>query len=146
MKHLSITLVLILLALTHAHADATAPVVGDASHGQTLFRVCQACHVVRGPQGEVLAGRNAATGPNLYGVAGSAAGSVAGYAYSSGLHAAGRAGLIWDQSNFSQFTTDPTGFLAGYLDDPKARSKMVIKVRSNADAADLYAYLKSLSD
>lgn len=117
---------------------------GDPSAGETAFRGCQACHVVVNDAGETLAGRNARVGPNLYGVAGRAAGSVDGFRYSDAMASAGDNGLVWDEESFVAYVQDPTGYLQGYLDDSSARGKMAYKVRSADEAADLYAYLAGL--
>jgi len=117
---------------------------GDAAAGETAFRGCQACHVVVNDAGETLAGRNARVGPNLYGVAGRAAGSVDGFRYSDAMASAGDNGLVWDEGSFVAYVQDPSGYLQEYLGDSGARGKMAYKVRSADEAADLYAYLASL--
>lgn len=130
------------LAATQLLADSTA--TGDAAAGEKAFRQCQACHVVENEAGEVLAGRNAKTGPNLYGIAGRAAGSVEGYGYSGPMVAAGEAGLVWDEASFVAYVQDPTAYLREYLDDSGARSAMSFRVRKEEDALNLYAYIASL--
>ncbi|MGS4945733.1 c-type cytochrome [Meridianimarinicoccus sp. RP-17] len=130
-------------ALTAIPMAATAQ-SGDAAAGERAFRGCQACHVVVNDAGDTLAGRNAKTGPNLYQVSGRTAGSVDGFRYSGSMTEAGEAGLEWTEENFVAYVQDPTGFLQEYLDDGSARGSMSYKVRSEEDAADLYAYLSSL--
>lgn len=120
-------------------------VTGDAEAGEGGFKACQSCHVVRNADGEALAGRNARTGPNLFGIAGRQAGSVAGFRYSSSLAAAGEGGLIWDEDSFAGFVQDTTGWLREHLGDDSARSKMTYKVRSAEDAANIWAFLYSLA-
>ena len=127
-----------------ALADGHSP-SGDAAAGEAAFRQCQSCHVVVDGNGETLAGRNARTGPNLYGIAGRMAGSVDGFRYSDGLVAAGEGGLMWDEASFVGFVQDTTGWLRTHLDDSKARSKMSFKVRKEEDAANLWAFLYSLA-
>lgn len=51
-----------------AFADGHAA-SGDAAAGEKAFRQCISCHVVQNEAGDTLAGRNAKTGPNLYGIA-----------------------------------------------------------------------------
>lgn len=137
-------------ALTIAAASVSAPVLadghasGDAAAGEKSFRLCQACHVVRNDAGEVLAGRSAKTGPNLYQIAGRTAGTVEGYGYSKSMVEAGEAGLVWDEASFVAYVADPSGFLKSYLDDKGARGKMTFKVRKEADAVNLYAFLAGL--
>lgn len=117
---------------------------GDASAGESAFNQCQTCHVVVNDEGETLAGRNARTGPNLYGIIGRQAGSVEDFRYSNSLVEAGEAGLIWNEADFVAYVQDPTGHLREYLDDSRARGKMAYKVRAEEDAANLYAYLVSI--
>ncbi|WP_253261243.1 MULTISPECIES: cytochrome c family protein [unclassified Roseobacter] len=118
---------------------------GDAAAGEAAFRQCIACHVVANADGEVLAGRNARTGPNLYEISGSTAGTVEGFRYSGSMVEAGEGGLVWDEESFVAYVMDPTGFLRETLDDNGARGSMSFRVRSEEDAANLYAYIASLS-
>jgi cytochrome c len=65
-------------ALTMLAAPAFAE--GDAAAGEEQFnRQCVSCHVVADADGNVLAGRAAKTGPNLFGVAGRVPGTVDGF-------------------------------------------------------------------
>lgn len=118
---------------------------GDAAAGEAAFSQCQTCHVVVDGEGNTLAGRNARTGPNLFAVSGRTAGTVEGFRYSPSIVEAGEAGLVWDEESFVAYVQDPTGFLRTYLDDNRARGKMSYKVRDEADAVNLYAYLASLA-
>lgn len=130
----------------------SAPVVaqdlsisGDAEAGERLFgRQCIACHVVRDESGEVLAGRNARTGPNLYQLPGRMLAAEEGFRYGTGLLAAGEAGLIWDEANFVSYVQDPTGWVREALEDNSLRAKMAFRVRNEQDALDMYAYIASL--
>lgn len=125
---------------------AAQDAAGDADAGEALFdRQCTACHVVRNEQGEVLAGRNAKTGPNLHGVVGAAPGSQHEFAYSRSLVAYGESGATWGEDNTVEFVQDPTGHLREALDDPRARSKMAYKVRGEEGALDIYAFLATFS-
>lgn len=117
---------------------------GDASAGESAFRQCQTCHVVVDDDGNTIAGRNARTGPNLYGVIGRQAGTVEDFRYGDAIVEAGEKGLIWNEADFVAYVQDPTGHLRAYLDDSGARGKMAFKVRSEDDAKDLYAYLVSI--
>lgn len=116
---------------------------GDPAEGEKAFRQCQTCHVVADADGNVLAGRNAKTGPNLYGVFGRQAGTLEDFSYSDGMVAAGEGGLIWDEANFVTYVQDPNAFLSDHLGE-KVRSKMTFKVRSEDDATNLAAYISSL--
>ena len=125
-------------------AFAEAHVTGDAAAGETAFRQCVSCHVVQNDEGEVLAGRRAKTGPNLYGVALRPYGALDDYRYSDDMAAAGEAGNVWAEAAFVAYVQDPTGHLREVLDDPSARGKMTYRLRKEADAFDIWAYLVSL--
>ena len=127
-----------------AFADGHSATVGDAAAGEEQFnRQCVACHVVADASGEVLAGRNAKTGPNLYGLAGRAMGSVEGFRYSDALGETGEAGAVWTEEAFVGFVQDPTGWLREALDNGRARAKMAYRVREEEQAYDIYAYLST---
>ncbi|MGR3541853.1 MAG: c-type cytochrome [Hasllibacter sp.] len=133
------------LALTAAPAFAEAHLTGDAEAGESVFSQCQSCHVVQNDEGEVLAGRNAQTGPNLYGVALRQAGSLESYdRYSDSMVEAGEQGMVWDEANFVPYVQDPTGHLREVLDSRRVRGAMSYRLRSEEDAYDVYAYLVSL--
>ncbi|SFK92052.1 cytochrome c [Loktanella salsilacus] len=127
-----------------AESHMAAP-TGDVAGGEEQFnRQCVACHVVQDPvSGEVLAGRNAKVGPNLYGLAGHMPASVEGFNYGDALVAYGEIGTAWDEESFVGYVQNPTAFLREALDDKRARSKMAYQVRDAGQAADLYAYLAS---
>ena len=114
---------------------------GDAAAGEQAFSQCQTCHVVQDADGNTIAGRNAKTGPNLYGVAGRQAGSIEDFRYGDAIVEAGEQGLMWDEESFVAYVQDPTGFLKETLDDPRARGKMTYRVRSEEDAHNLWAFL-----
>lgn len=125
---------------TPALADGHVAATGDASAGEGEFRQCQSCHVVQTPDGETLAGRRAQTGPNLYGVAGRTAGMIEDFRYSDIMLLAGEQGVAWDEENFVAYLLDPTGHLQEVTGDG-GRGKMSYRVRDEADAVNLYAYL-----
>jgi len=98
---------------------------GDLANGQRKFALCRSCHTI-------TEGGPALTGPNLHGVFGRKAGSVADYTYSDAVKAAG---FVWDGEHLDKWLADPRGFMPGTkmsfagLKDPK-------------DRIDLIAYLK----
>ncbi len=97
----------------------------DAAAGERVFGQCRACHQV----GE--SARNL-VGPQLNGLFGRKAGTVAGYAYSA---ANKDANLTWSEENFRDYIKDPKGRMPG--------TKMVFAgIREDARVADLVAYLK----
>ena len=127
-----------------APAYAESHSAGDVAAGEKAFRKCATCHVVRDDEGQVLAGKKAKSGPNLFGIIGRQAGSIEGFRYGKSIIAAGEAGLIWDLEKFAIYAQDPKAFLQEFLDDKRARSKMSYKVRGEEDAVNLGAFLASL--
>ncbi|MBP1806404.1 c-type cytochrome [Rubellimicrobium aerolatum] len=136
------TKLIAILALMGPGAAWAQEGTGDPAAGETAFgRQCVACHVVQDESGEVLAGRNAKVGPNLYGVAGRVAGSVPDFAYSELMTAYGATGAVWEGANFVAYVQDPTGYLREATGETSGRSKMAYQVRDEQDARDLWAYL-----
>ena len=99
---------------------------GDADAGEQVFRQCAACHAVE-------AGQRRA-GPHLAGIVGRPAGAVEGFRYSQAMQ---DADFVWADETIAAYLTDPRDFLPG-------TSKRVV-LRDPNDAADLIAYLKTLS-
>ncbi len=115
---------------------------GDPAAGADKFkRQCTVCHVVVDPDGTVISGRKARTGPNLYGVVGATMGSQEDFRYGKSMEEAGEEGYTFTEENFTAYVQDPTGFLSELLDDKRARSKMAFRVKTPEDAADIYAFL-----
>lgn len=135
------------LAQTAETTEAPAYVAptGDAAAGEALFNQCQSCHVVRDEAGQVLAGRNSRTGPNLHGVVGRIAGTYPEFRYGDGIVAAGEMGLIWDEDHFVAYVQDPTAFLREYTGNNRARGNMSFRLRNEQNARDLYAFLATFS-
>ncbi len=132
-------------SLMSAPALAETHVSGDAEAGEAVFnKQCVSCHVVLTDDGKTLAGRKARTGPNLYGVAGRTIGTYPDFRYGTSMSAAGEAGHVWNEENFVAYVQDPTGWLRETLGDSKARSKMSFKVREDADALNVYAFLAKI--
>ena len=123
-------------------ADLTA--TGDVAEGETAFRQCVSCHVVVDDAGETLAGRNAKTGPNLYGIIGGGFGKVEDFRYSDINQAAAEMDLVINEEVFVAYVQDPTAYLREVTGD-NGRSKMTYKVRKEEDAVNLYAYLASIA-
>lgn len=124
-------------AFAESHAGS-----GDAAAGETEFNKCKSCHMIVADDGtEIVKGGR--TGPNLYNVIGRQAGTYEDFRYGDSLVAAGEAGLIWNEETFVAYVQDPKGFLAEYLDDSGARSKMSYRLRKGME--DVYSYLVTVS-
>ncbi|WP_188665305.1 c-type cytochrome [Terasakiella brassicae] len=104
---------------------------GDATKGETVFKKCKACHTAE--QG----GKNK-VGPNLFGVVGRKAGTVADFKYSKGMQALD---LTWDTGLIATYVENPTTFLRDQTGDAKAKSKMTFKLKDEQDRKDVAAYL-----
>jgi len=124
-----------------ASALAGTAHAGDPAAGERLWRQCQACHMIVDGAGNEIQ-RGGRDGPNLFGVIGSPAASVAGFRYSRELSDARDMGLVWTEERFTEYVTNPTGFLRRFLGRPSARSPMGFQMRSGA--VDMYAYLRSV--
>jgi cytochrome c len=111
--------ILSLFALTSpAHAE------GSAEKGSKLFlQRCNACHA---PDKNLI-------GPALGGVVGRKAGTAADYNYSDALK---KSGVTWDEAQLDKWLTNPGMFAPG--------TKMVFRVFTPGDRADIIAYLKTL--
>jgi cytochrome c len=96
----------------------------DLANGQSKFAFCQSCHTV-------AAGGPSMTGPNLHGVFGRKAGSLAGYSYTDALKATG---WTWDAAQLDKWITSPRTDVPG--------TKMTFPGIANPkDRTDLIAYL-----
>jgi len=114
------------LSLLAAPVLAQTP-PGNAATGKLVFLQCQACHAVQ-------PGAAALVGPDLYGVYGRKAGTLAGYTYSAALKASG---ITWTDANLDRWLTDPSALVPG--------TKMAfVGIPTPALRADVIAYLASL--
>jgi cytochrome c len=96
----------------------------DASRGQLLSFACAACHTFDAAGGTRV-------GPNLHGMFGRRAASVAGFDYSPALASSG---LVWTPVSLEAWLNEPASFVAG--------TKMAFTgYRSPEDRRDLIAYL-----
>jgi cytochrome c len=96
----------------------------DVARGELLSLACAACHTF-------ATGQKTLIGPNLHGVFGRPAGTVAGFDYSDGLRASG---LVWTPRALEAWLADPARFVAG--------TKMAFSgYRSAEDRRHLIAYL-----
>ena len=106
-----------------------------------MFNKCKTCHSITAADGTAIQ-KGGKVGPNLYGVVGRPAGTVADFKYSPSMVEAGEKGLVWDEANIAEYVQDPTKFLKTYLEDDKAKGKMTFKLTSGME--DVVAYLQSV--
>ena len=108
-------------------ALAAPAVAGDAAKGKSVFAAqCTMCHTA-------TKGGPAILGPNLYGVVGRKAGSVAGYNYSPAMKSAG---FEWSDDKLQAYLPGPRAMVPG--------TKMTYGgLHDPTKLADLLAYLDS---
>lgn len=114
---------------------SSAPVMaqGDAAKGKEAYAKCAICHQV-GPGAQNL------VGPELNGIVGRKAASVASYtAYSPGMKKLGEEGFTWTEEHLDKWIADPKAMLP--------ESPMALAFEGIPDAAersDIIAYLKTV--
>lgn len=131
MKVLSVALI-----ATGALMMATgAAAAQDAAKGKSVFNQCMACHALD----------HAIIGPQLGGVIGRKAGSVAGFSYSDLMKAAGDAGLVWNEQEIADYLKNPTQYLQDYVKSKgksaSGSSKMMFMISNENQRKNVAAYL-----
>jgi cytochrome c len=119
--------------LTVVALTSSALAEGDAAKGKAAFAKCGICHQV----GE---GAKTLVGPELNGIVGRKAASVADYAsmYSAGMKKLGADGWVWTEENIDKWIADPKAMIP---DSPMALA--FPGVPDAAERADIIAYLKT---
>lgn len=98
---------------------------GDADRGRDVFtRRCTGCHAIEGNR----------EGPQLAGVFGRRAGSVAGFNYSPGLKSSG---IVWNEAALDRWLSDPEMVAPD--------TTMDFRVPKTQERADLIAYFRQIS-
>jgi cytochrome c len=104
--------------------SAGAAVAQSVADGEKDFAMCRACHQVGDNAENML-------GPQLNGLDGRKAGSVADYPYSEAMK---NAGITWNAATFTQYIHDPQAMVKG--------TKMPFAgIKDDKKVADLWAYL-----
>lgn len=132
----------ILVAVAAMALAGPALAAGDAAKGEKEFNKCRSCHSIVKDDGTAVV-KGGKVGPNLYGVVGRAAGSVADFAYSDVMKEAGTKGLVWSEDKLVPYLADPSKFLDEQSGDSAGKSKMTFKLTSGAE--DVVAYLASVA-
>jgi cytochrome c len=116
-------IVIILTAALAVFADRAS--AQDVAAGENSFKKCAICHSI----GE---GATNKIGPELNGLDGRKAGTVADFSYSD---ANKNSGITWNEASFKE-----------YIKDPKAKvpnTKMIFAgIKNDKEIDDLWAYLK----
>jgi cytochrome c len=109
------------LVLGAAMMVASAAQAGDAAKGKTVFQRCAICHRVDKDGGNGL-------GPNLFGIVGRKAGSVAGFSYSAAMK---NSGIVWSTDKLTGYVAHPAAVVPGNrmafagITDPKQQGDVV---------------------
>ena len=113
-------------AVTLLALFATPAFAQDAEHGAAVFkRVCATCHQVAQPR--------SLQAPHLIGIVGRKIGSVEGFTYSQVFKDAYG---TWDEAKLNAYIANPGDVMKG--------TKMINKVPSETDRADIVAYLATV--
>ena len=122
-----------LVAVASICWSAPALAQGDAAKGKDAFAKCVICHQV-GPGAQNL------VGPELNGIVGRKAASVASYtAYSPGMKKLGEEGYIWTEENLDKWIADPKALL------PESPMALAFQgIPDAAERANIIAYLKTV--
>ena len=114
---------------------APAHAAGDVKKGKKVFAKCKACH-------RTVAGKKG-VGPNLNGLFGRTAGTLAKFKYSKDMKAAGAKGLVWTEETLFTYLQNPKPFVGSFIGKKKAKTRMVFKgLKKEKDRHNLIAYLK----
>ena len=124
-KKTSVIILALALSVSLNAATATA---GDVEAGAKYYKKkCKSCH------GKLVEGGRHATGPALWGLTTRIAGKAEGFKkYSKGLAAAD---FNWTDENLDEWLKKPKKFIK--------KAKMAVKVKKEADRANLIEYLKT---
>jgi cytochrome c2 len=81
--------------------------IADAGRGERVFQRCAACHSVAESDTKL-------PGPNLRGVIGRRAGTLAGFEFSSAMVDAGKSeNVMWDRKTLDKYLADPDDVVPG---------------------------------
>ncbi len=128
-KLTSVALSVVLLAACSGSAFAE----GDAAKGKEVFAKCAVCHQV-GPGAKTL------IGPELNGIVGRKAASIADYPmYSAGMKKLGESGFVWTEENIDKWIANPKAML------PNSSMGLFPGLPAASDRANLIAYLKTVT-
>ena len=113
-----------------AACGGSALAAGDAAKGKEVFAQCTVCHMI-GPGATTL------IGPELNGVVGRKAASIAYPMYSPGMKTLGELGVVWTEENLDKWLAKPKAIL------PDTYMSMFPGIPEASDRANIIAYLKT---
>lgn len=114
-----------------AACGGSALAAGDAAKGKEVFAQCSVCHMVG-------TGATTLIGPELNGVVGRKAASIANYPmYSPGMKTLGELGVVWTEENLDKWLANPKALL------PDSYMSMFPGIPEASDRANVIAYLKT---
>ncbi len=112
--------------------------MGEPDGAKLMKQTCFSCHNFDDAP-------RTKTGPNLFGVAGSKAGTQENFTrYSKDMKKIAESELVWTDENLTAYISDPTSFLREKSGNEKARSTMVFRKLSDEDVAAIVEHLKTL--
>jgi cytochrome c len=115
-------------ALLLVIAMAAPASAADLAAGQKMFAKCRICHTV-------APGAPSTVGPNLHGLFGRRAGSLADFSYSPAMKASA---VTWDDDTLTKYLRDPRAFIPG-------DSMAFPGIKDDKLLADLIAYLRQVT-
>lgn len=104
-----------------------AAYTGDAAKGEAAFATCKTCHAIEVGVNKI--------GPSLHGVVGRAAGTIAGYSYST---ANKTSGITWTPEKLFQYLEGPQRIVPGTkmsfpgFPDPQKRADVIAYLKANS--------------
>ena len=113
----------------------SANAAGDAAKGEAAFKTkCGICH-------QIGANAQNGVGPELNGIVGRKAASVASYpTYSAGMKKLGDEGYVWSEEHIDKWIENPKAMI------PDSMMSLAFQgVPDAAERADIIAYMKSAS-
>lgn len=105
---------------------------GDAVKGESVFKVCSACHSV-GPNAKNK------LGPQLNGIVGRRWASSSNFSYSNDLQSGGNQGKVWSDDLLDQYIENPKNLA------PKGKMPFA-GVKDKSQREDLIAYLREFDE
>jgi cytochrome c len=106
---------------------ASSAQAADAAKGKTVFQRCAICHRVEKDGGNGL-------GPNLFGIVGRKAGSVAGFNYSAAMK---NSGITWSADKIDAYIEHPAAVVP-------ANRMAFAGITDAGQRGDVVAYLATL--